>query len=209
MRVFLMPLGFHEDILLRAMTRLRVHREDLVYVVTCSPLVGAVKRALESLRALCLKQGFPEPILLEVECRDFYESVRRVKSTISQHGDAELVLCSGSGLRILLHILEVAVLASRRPFTLHYEPEAEGVDPVTIPSTLYASILESPSRLEEEVLRVLVENKEISVKDLALKLRVKEKTVRNVITRLKNRGLVVKTGKGKVSATQVALVLYA
>jgi len=38
-----MPLGFHEDILLRAMTRLRVHREDLVYVVTCSPLVGGVK----------------------------------------------------------------------------------------------------------------------------------------------------------------------
>jgi len=60
MRVFFMPLGFHEDILLRAMLNLRVHGGDSVYVVTCGPLVGAVKRAYESLRAMCLRQGFPE-----------------------------------------------------------------------------------------------------------------------------------------------------
>jgi hypothetical protein len=50
MRVFFMPLGFHEDILLRAMLNLCVRGGDSVYVVTCGPLVGAVKRAYESLR---------------------------------------------------------------------------------------------------------------------------------------------------------------
>ncbi len=57
MRVFLMPLGFHEDILLRALNSMRARGGDVVYVLTCGPLVGAVKRAYESLRALCLRQG--------------------------------------------------------------------------------------------------------------------------------------------------------
>jgi len=202
-----MPLGFHEDILLRSMTHLRVHRDDVVYVVTCSPLVGAVKRALESLRALCLRQGFPEPRVLELECRDFYESVRRVKSVISEHKGVELYFCSGAGLRILLHIIEVALLASRKPFTLHYEPEAEGVDTVTIPSTLYVNILRKPSEIEERVLRLVVESGEITVKEIAIKLEIKEKTVKNTLTRLKNLGLITKKGKGRVAATQIAQVL--
>jgi len=189
LRVFLMPIGFHEDILLRSMMRLRVHRDDLVYVITCSPVAGAVKRAIESLRALCLKQGFPEPKVLELECRDFYESVRRVKSVIIEHSEADLYFCSGAGLRVLTHIVEVALMASRKPFTLHYEPEAEGVDPVTIPSTLYTNILRKPSEIEERLLKLVVESGEITVKELALKLGVKEKTVKNTLTRLKNLGL--------------------
>jgi len=189
------------------MTHLRVHRDDVVYVVTCSPLVGAVKRALESLRALCLRQGFPEPRVLELECRDFYESVRRVKSVISEHKGVELYFCSGAGLRILLHIIEVALLASRKPFTLHYEPEAEGVDTVTIPSTLYVNILRKPSEIEERVLRLVVESGEITVKEIAIKLEIKEKTVKNTLTRLKNLGLITKKGKGRVAATQIAQVL--
>jgi len=208
LRIFLMPLGFHEDILLRAMTNLRVHRGDLVYVITCSPIVGAVKRALESLRALCLKQGFPEPQLLELDCRDFYGSVRRVKNVILEHRDVELYFCSGAGLRILLHIVEIALLASRRPFTLHYEPEAEGVEPITIPNTLYANILRKPSEIEERVLKLIVESGEITVKELALKLGVKEKTVKNTLTRLKNLGLITKKGKGKITTTQITLALY-
>jgi len=203
-----MPLGFHEDILLRSMTRLRVQRGDVVYVITCSPLIGAVKRALESLKALCLKQGFPEPRILELECRDFYESVKRVKSIINEHFNDDLYFCSGAGLRILLHIIEIALIASRKPFTLHYEPEAEGVDPVTIPSTLYVNILRKPSEIEERVIKLVVESGEITVKEIALKLGVKEKTVRNILTRLKNLGLITKKGRGRVTATQIALLLY-
>jgi len=208
LRVFLMPLGFHEDILLRSMTRLRVQRGDVVYVITCSPLIGAVKRALESLKALCLKQGFPEPRILELECRDFYESVKRVKSIINEHFNDDLYFCSGAGLRILLHIIEIALIASRKPFTLHYEPEAEGVDPATIPSTLYVNILRKPSEIEERVIKLVVESGEITVKEIALKLGVKEKTVRNILTRLKNLGLITKKGRGRVTATQIALLLY-
>ena len=203
-----MPLGFHEDILLRSMTRLRVQRGDVVYVITCSPLIGAVKRALESLKALCLKQGFPEPRILELECRDFYESVKRVKSIINEHFNDDLYFCSGAGLRILLHIIEIALIASRKPFTLHYEPEAEGVDPATIPSTLYVNILRKPSEIEERVIKLVVESGEITVKEIALKLGVKEKTVRNILTRLKNLGLITKKGRGRVTATQIALLLY-
>ena len=95
------------------MMRLRVGLSDVVYVVTCSPVIGAVKRALESLRALCLKQGFPEPQLVEVNCRDFYESVKRIREVVAKHTSREIYLCTGGGLRILTVIIETALLATR------------------------------------------------------------------------------------------------
>lgn len=208
MRVFFMPLGFHEDILLRAMLNLRVRGGDFVYVVTCGPLVGAVKRAYESLRAMCLRQGFPEPSLIELNCRDFYGSVKSIRQLISGIHDADLYLCSGAGLRILTHIIEIALLASRRIFNLYYEPEAEGVEPILIPNTLYLNIYRFPRGSEEDILKLVISNPGLSVKDITQSIRVKEKTVRNILTRLKNMGLVKRIGRDRVQATELAIALY-
>jgi CRISPR locus-related DNA-binding protein len=207
-RVFFMPLGFHEDILLRAMLNLRVRGGDFVYVVTCGPLVGAVKRAYESLRAMCLRQGFPEPSLIELNCRDFYGSVKSIRQLISSIHDADIYLCSGAGLRILTHIIEIALLASRRVFNLYYEPEAEGVEPILIPSTLYLNIYKSPRGREEDILKLVISNPGLSVKDITQSIRVKEKTARNILTRLKNMGLVKRIGRDRVQATELAIALY-
>jgi len=154
MRVFYMPIGFHEDILLRAMMRLRVGQGDIVYVITCSPIIGAVKRAIESLKAMCLRQGLIEPNVVELNCRDFYDSIRVLRKIIEKHRDLETYVCSGAGLRILVHLVEIALLTSRKTFNLYYEPEAEGVEPIFIPSQLYLNIYRKPSGLEEEILKI-------------------------------------------------------
>ncbi|MEM4846798.1 MAG: hypothetical protein QW794_03455 [Thermosphaera sp.] len=44
-RVFVAPLGFHEDFVLRSLVRFKATGEDALYVVTCGPTVSAVKRA--------------------------------------------------------------------------------------------------------------------------------------------------------------------
>jgi CRISPR locus-related DNA-binding protein len=209
LRVFLMPLGFHEDILLRALNSMGARGGDVVYVLTCGPLVGAVKRAYESLRALCLRQGLPEPSLVELNCRDFYSAVKRVKEVVSAHAGSEVVFCSGGGLRILIHVVEVALLALRKPYTLHYEPEAEGVDPVTVPSAFMENAMRGLSAIEERVLREVIASPGVSVKELAVKLGLKEKSVRNVLTKLRKKGLVARRVRGRAEPTQIAIALYA
>ncbi len=203
-----MPIGFHEDILLRAMMRLRVGQGDIVYVITCSPIIGAVKRAIESLKAMCLRQGLIEPNVVELNCRDFYDSIRVLRKIIEKHRDLETYVCSGAGLRILVHLVEIALLTSRKTFNLYYEPEAEGVEPIFIPSQLYLNIYRKPSGLEEEILKIIIENPDISVKEITQTLEVKEKTVRNILTRLKNMGLITRSGKGRFTATPLAIALY-
>ncbi|MGB9808483.1 MAG: CRISPR-associated CARF protein Csa3 [Caldanaerobacter sp.] len=203
-----MPIGFHEDIILRAMNHLHVKEEDTVYTVTCGPLTGAVKRAVESLKAMCLRQGFSEPTLIELSCKDFYGSIRTLRKTIEKHKDQEIYLCTGAGLRIITHMIEIALLATKKTFNIYYEPETEGVEPILAPHHLILNIYKNPSGLEHQVLKTVIENPGISVNEISEKLKVKEKTVRNILTRLKNMGLITKTGKGKVAATPVATALY-
>jgi len=207
-RLFIVPLGFHEDIVLRALIRLGAQPGDVVYTVTCGPAAEAVKRAFESLQAQCLRQGLPEPKLLELNCRDFYGSIRAVRSTLSEYGEAEVFFCSGGGLRILTHIVEVALFVTRRPFNLHYEPEGEGASVVDVPNTLFRVMYEGVRGIREKVLRKVIENPGIAVKEISQMLGVEEKTVQNALTWLKERGLVVRKPKGRARPTEIAVALY-
>ncbi|MFZ8783402.1 MAG: hypothetical protein ACO2OR_05405 [Desulfurococcaceae archaeon] len=47
------------------------------------------------------------------------------------------------------------------------------------------------------------------MKELAAKLGLKEKSVRNVLTKLRKRGLVARRVRGRAEPTQIAIVLYA
>ena len=92
---------------------------------------------------------------------------------------------------------------------VHYEPEAEGVDPVTMPSAFMENAMRGLSAVEERVLREVVASPGVSMKELSAKLGLKEKSVRNVLTRLRKRGLVAKRARGRAEPTQIAIALYA
>ncbi|WP_276813777.1 CRISPR-associated CARF protein Csa3 [Desulfurococcus amylolyticus] len=209
-RVFLSPLGFHEDILIRALIQLRASRLDRLLVVSCKPLVGGVRRAFDGLKASCSRQDLPEPGLLEVDCSRFYESIAEVRKELGKH-EGELILLLGAGLRILSHMLEVAVLVSGRPFKIYYEPESEGGERVLIDHSLYENLLNRGklSNLEQRVLKLVLEKPGVTVVELARELGVKEKTVRNTLTKLKSKGLVAKKGRNEgVEPTSIAIALY-
>ena len=208
MRVFVAALGFHEDVLLRFLSRFAARRDDVLLVVTCSPVAGSVKRAWDGLVASCSRQGFPEPRLLELECSDFYGSLARLRAEISRL-EGEYYLLLGSGLRILSHILDIAFFATRKEFSLHYEPEGESLTPIYIPSAFYSNIWSKLSDPEKKAVKKVVEKPGISVRELADEIGVKEKTARNLLTRLKKKGLVEKKGRKEgVYPTPIAKALY-
>jgi CRISPR locus-related DNA-binding protein len=208
-RIFVAPLGFHEDILLRSLTRLGARSGDLVLVVTCLPMVSAVKRAWESLRALSSKQGLPEPRLLELSCEDFYEAFRQLRRALSELPGGDVYFCAGGGLRILTLLAICAFAALRKPFAVYYEPEAEGARPLLIPREFFENTYRGLGRLEERVLKQVLSSPGVTTKELSQALRLKEKTVRNVLARLKKRGLVARRGRREaVEPTPLALALW-
>lgn len=207
-RVFIAPLGFHEDILLRSLIAFRVNRSDVVYAVTCKPVVGAVKKAFDTLVALSGKQGFPPPMLVDLDCNNFYDSIRVIRGIVKRHESNDMVLCIGGGLRALTLITLIALIASEKPFTLHYEPEA-GTGEFTIDQKFFLNIFRKLSGIEKKTLSIIISKPGVTVKELSETLGFKEKTVRNTVTKLKKRGLVIKRGRREgVEPTEVAIALF-
>lgn len=207
-RVFIAPLGFHEDFILRSLVTLRAFRGDSLYVVTCSPVTGAVKRAFDSLIAMTTRQGLPQPNLIEVDCNNFYESMKKVKNTLKYTNTDHIFFCAGGGLRALSFIILLSLLSLKTPFTLHYEPES-GVESFTIKQEFFLNLFEKPSEIELKTLNIIITRRKIDIKELAKTMKLKEKTIRNIITRLKKRGLVIKKGRKEgVEPTEIAIALF-
>ncbi|MEM4004867.1 MAG: CRISPR-associated CARF protein Csa3 [Desulfurococcaceae archaeon] len=207
-RVFVAPLGFHEDFILRSLVKFKATSSDIVYVVTCSPVIGAVKRAFDSLVAMTSRHGFPQPLLVELDCSNFYSSTRRLREVLVKHLDDAVIFCAGGGLRILTLVVPIALVSLKKPFTLHYEPEGS-IGEFTVESKFFHNIFEDLNEAERKVLRIVTSNPGVSVGEIAKALSVKEKTVRNIVTRLKKRGLVVKKGRREgVEPTEIAQALF-
>lgn len=208
LRVFIGPLGFHEDFLLRALVKYRVQVGDVVLIITCEPVVGGVKSAYESLVSLSTRQGFPQPRLISLNCNDFYSSMRALKRVLGEYSEGDLYFCAGGGLRSLTILILTTLVSIRKPFTIHYEPEA-GEGFFAVKPELFYNIMNKPSAVEEETVKIALSRPGISIKELARELGVKEKTARNIVSRLKKRGLIYKKGKREgIEPSEIALALY-
>ena len=203
------PLGFHESTVLRLLQEYRVSRRDRIVVLTCKPLVGGVKRAYESLRALCTTQGFPDPDLVELECSSFYQSFRAVYSRLLDLDAEEDVLEVGAGLRILGYTAMLALLRLGRPFKVHYEPEAGSLNPQEIPWEFIEVVIRGLSPSEADILEIVLGSPGITIGEIASVTGRKEKSVRNIVSQLRKKGLIDKRGRSEnLYPTQRATALY-
>lgn len=195
MRVFLFPLGFHEDPSIRVLVEFKTFSDDKILVFTCKPLSPGSRRAFESLKAFSTSQRFPEPVLVLVNCSDFYDSFKVVIQAVKPF-DALFIVEIGMGPRIISHILVQALLYAGKSFILHYEPET-GVDsPVIIEQGFLEVISKGLSTSEKNLLRAVPQDG-ATVYELTKALGVSEKTTRNLVSRLKAKGLLTKVGKGE------------
>ncbi len=192
LRVFVSPLGFHEDVVLKLLTEYRAGPSDRLFIVTCG-LVGGVKSAYESLKAMCIRQGFPEPELIELDCNDVYGSLKILSEKLGSVDADEYVLEIGAGMRIAGYMALFALIKHGRRFEIHYRSEGTGLT-LTIPWEYLDLLLHGLRDSEHRVLKLIVENPGITVKELALMLERKEKSIRNIVSQLKGKGLVEKKG---------------
>lgn len=206
MRVFISPLGFHEDVVLKLLTEYRVSSGDRLFIVTCG-LVGGVRSAFESLRAMCFRQGFPEPELIDLDCSNFYQSLNILHKKFSGI-DAELfVLEIGAGMRIAGYLVFFTLVKLGKRFEIHYRSENTGLS-LVIPWKYLDLLLHGLRDSERRVLELIVREPGINVKELALELGRKEKSIRNIISQLRNKGLIEKKGpREKIYPTELGKVI--
>jgi len=208
LRVFLYPLGFHEHAAVRLLVEYRASRDDRLVVFTCSPLSAGSRSAFESLRAVAAAQGFPEPELVLVNCSDYFESFGVVKKYLARF-DGEFVLEIGTGPRFISHVVTHVLMFLRRDFSVHYQPET-GVDtPTGVSARFLEIVLNGLSSSEIEVLKALGADG-ASIAELARVLGKSEKTVRNIVSMLRSKGLVEKSGRSeRVCLTRAGRALVA
>ncbi|MEM1909651.1 MAG: hypothetical protein QXH81_08815 [Thermofilaceae archaeon] len=70
MRSFVFTLGFHEDFILRRLSRKAAQPCEKVPVLTASPVVGGVRSAFNSLVEQCGRLGLSTPELVAVDLTD-------------------------------------------------------------------------------------------------------------------------------------------
>jgi CRISPR locus-related DNA-binding protein len=210
LRVFIAPLGFHEDSVLRMLVHYRASPGDRLVAVTCSPLAPGSRRAFESLRAQCLRQGLPEPLLVEVSCSRFYEAFPALLRQLRALGEPEeAVLEVGTGPRILGHLASLVLERLGWRYTIHYEPETGLDQPVEVPWGFIEAVKLRLSKPEEALLRLAVSRPGVTVAEAARETGWSEKTVRNIASRLRGKGLLEKRGRSEaLEPTPYAVALY-
>lgn len=191
-RAFIAPLGFHEDFLIRAFTKYVPQSSDRVIAVTCAPIIGGVKRAYEKLLALTSIYRLPNPLLVDLNCADFYGSYKKIRSILRELDN--LIICAGGGLRLITIIILTALIQLKKPFTIHYEYES-GEEALVVKEDFFYNLVTELSEAEKKTLEAIMSRPGIDIKELAKTIHVKEKTARNIVTRLKKRNLVIKKGK--------------
>ncbi|MEM1732955.1 MAG: CRISPR-associated CARF protein Csa3 [Desulfurococcaceae archaeon] len=207
-RVFIAPIGFHEDFVLRSLIVLNGSRNDVLLVLSCIPILGGVRTAIENLAGLARRQGLPDPQVVELECSNLYHSLRHLRGVLKKYLSNDIVLIAGGGLRALTIIAIIALISYKKPFTIHYEPETD-MERFTVKPELLVNIYSNPGETELRALEEIIKSPGLDVKELAHRLGLKEKSTRNLVTRLKKRGLVVKKGRREgIYPTDIALALY-
>lgn len=179
---------------------------DKIVVLTCKPAAPGVKAAYSNLSSQCIINRMAQPILLELSCEEPYDSIKSIEEIVSSEEYDEIILEVGAGMRIITHYAVIALTILKKPYTIHYIPEPGTFKEVTIPAKYIEVVQTKLTPIEKQVLQTIIENPGTTIQEIAKQLNRKEKTIANIITRLKNKQL-VKTQKRKTYPTPSAKTL--
>ncbi len=193
-RSYVFTLGFHEDYIERRLHQTSAKPDDVVVLFTGKPAIGGVKRAFESLRARSLSIGLPEPKLIELEYEEPSKALYQAKQVINALPEPIIADLSG-GMRVIVIIVYTALLLEGKHFELYMQPEGSMHMHLHIPRGIIHCIRNPLSKEKMEILKIIMENPGITVKELAQTVGRKEKTIINHMIELKKLNLVVQKGK--------------
>ncbi len=166
--------------------------EDFIVVLTASPLVPAVTKAFEGVRAYCLRTGLSEPKLVEVPL-DAADGIYTIMSVLKGLPRPMVVDISG-GMRVLGVLTLISLLFNEGALDVYLQAEGGEAPEVHIPKELFEFMRNPLTDAELEIIKVIAERPGITIEELAKALGKSEKTVRNLIARPKKL-LIVQRGR--------------
>lgn len=207
-RLYIFPLGFHEDFILRRLTRTNATKEDYILVITCQPVGAGTRIAYESLRARTIDLGYGEPFLLPLECNEPATAMKTLWEAIEEKTCSEIIIDISGGMRILSAITILTLLLKNKAFTIYYQPESGTFEETHIPREITQLIINPLTKIEKQTLEIIKNKNQTTINEIAKTMNKKEKTIANIITRLKNRKLIIKrTRKQTIQPTKWAQII--
>ncbi|MGC9135161.1 MAG: hypothetical protein C0171_01230 [Caldisphaera sp.] len=201
MRLFVFPIGFHEDFAIRTLNKFSASKEDKIIAITLSPAVNATKNAFNSLTLNAQRIGISDINLIEIDSTDFSKVVMTIIKKFNELNikPEQIIIDTSGGLRIFdLALFFSGFLLSLKGFksTLIIQPESANYETTSLDLRELLNIL----RLDVssiEIINQIDVNEGSTIEELSGKLNVADKTIRNKISELKKLNLIMQKGRGQ------------
>ncbi|WP_292319028.1 CRISPR-associated CARF protein Csa3 [Caldisphaera sp.] len=201
MRLFIFPIGFHEDFAIRTLNKFSASKEDKIIAITLSPAVNATKNAFNSLSLNAQRIGISDINLIEIDSTDFSKVVMTIIKKFNELNiiPEQIIIDTSGGLRIFdLALFFSGFLLSLKGFksTLIIQPESANYETTSLDLRDLLNILRLDASSIEIINQVDV-NEGSTIEELSAKLNVADKTIRNKISELKKLNLIMQKGRGQ------------
>jgi len=199
-RLFVFTLGFHEDFAIRRLTSSAAGRSDAVLCATIRPVASATFRAYNNLVSFASVSGVRVLRLLDVDPGDPASAVASIMSEVLNVGGVKNVIfdVSGGSRGVTTPAVLAALLLPSLGYNVDIYVSSDGGDvwEARIPSSFLKLLTLNVSQQKLEMLRVLRENQGLTAEEIAAKLRLHEKTVKNKLAELSREDLIARRGRG-------------
>jgi CRISPR-associated protein Csa3 len=199
-RLFVFTLGFHEDFAIRRLTSSAAGRGDAVLCATIRPVASATLRAYNSLVSFASVNGVRVLRLIDVDPGDPASAVASIISGVLGVGGVRKIVfdVSGGSRGVITPAVIAAILLPSLGYNVDIYVSSDGGDvwEARIPSSFLRLLTLNVSQQKLEMLRVIRENQGLTAEEIAAKLNLHEKTVRNRLAELSREDLVARRGRG-------------
>jgi len=198
MRLILLTLGFDEKFAVRSILRYAPKPDDVITILTASPLVEKAEKALKTLLDILKSYAGIENIeIIEVNISNPESAKHKIKELISKHSkqDCELVANLSGGMRALILITLSAVLSSDRNALIELETEnLENV--ITLTPEFFKP--EPVDESDKQLLRKIHELGEVKLDEFTEIIGKSRTTTYRILKKLVNTGYLEerKVGRG-------------
>ncbi|BDB98537.1 CRISPR-associated CARF protein Csa3 [Saccharolobus caldissimus] len=205
MKSYFVTLGFNETYLLRLLNETSAQKEDKLLIVIPSPIVEGTKAAIENLRIQTLRLHYPNPEIIEIKISTFDDILSQLLDNLLPLQEP-IISDLTMGMRLMDALILIAILVSRKKFTIYLRDENGGSRVVSFNSSDMNALFKEYSSEEFKMLYTIFKNNTITTFELSKILGKSEKTIQNKISELKKLGILTQKGKDRtVELTSLGL----
>ncbi len=185
MRLILLTLGFDEKFAVRGILRYAPKPEDVIAIVTASPMVEKAEKAMNTLIDILKSYAGIENLeIIEVDISNPEFAKHKIKELISKH-ECELIANLSGGMRALILVTLAAVLSSNKNALIELEIEnLENVITLT-PDFFKPELIDESDR---RILRKIAEIGEVKLDEFADVIGKSRTTTYRILKKLVNNG---------------------